>query len=185
LEDFPVNGFSLDAGIEKNGASASSALDRRGRLPWAKGFAGVFSVLMIGATLSPVVENWREDPKDNFPLSYYPMFSAKRSENYQVNYIVGLDTQGNRHLISHKFAGSGGFNQTRRQINKVVREKQADELCRSIAAKVARQEKSPYAEIVTVQIVTGTYRFADYFAGNKTPLSERVRASCPVPRGES
>jgi hypothetical protein len=112
------------------------------------------------------------------------MFSAKRGETYQVNYIVGFDAGGERHVIPHKFAGTGGgFNQTRRQINRVVREKRADDLCRSIAEKVAREEKPPYDRIVTVQIVSGTFRFDDYFRGDKTPISERVRASAPVERG--
>jgi hypothetical protein len=179
-----MSGFPVVSNGEGNGAATSPASGGTRRLPWTKAFAGLFSLLMIGATLSPIVENWREKPKDSFPLSYYPMFSAKRSENYQANYLVGLDARGNRHLISHKFAGSGGFNQTRRQINKVIREKQADALCRSIADKVARADKPPYTQIVTVQIVTGSFRFEDYFAGNKTPLSERVRASCRVGRGE-
>jgi hypothetical protein len=143
----------------------------------------VLSVVMIGATLSPVVENWREKPTDSFPLSYYPMFSQKRAENYVVHYIVGLDAKGIKHPVPHKFAGSGGFNQTRRQINKVVREKRADELCQSIAVRLAADKSSTYDEIVTVQIVTGSYHFDDYFAGNTAPISERVRGKAQVKRG--
>jgi hypothetical protein len=163
--------------------SANGAAERPGRAPWAKGLAALFSVLMIGATLAPVAENWRAEPRDSFPLSYYPMFSAKRSEKYVVHYLVGRDAEGNRHRIPHKFAGSGGFNQTRRQINKLVREKKAADLCHAVAEKVARADTSPFTEIVTVEVVTGSYRFDDYFAGKKSPLSERVRASCAVQRG--
>jgi hypothetical protein len=203
--------------------AVTQATGRHPRRSAGKAVAGLFSVVMLGATLAPVVENWKEQPQDSFPLSYYPMFSANRAEKYQVHYIVGLDQQGNRHLISYKFAGHGGFNQVRRQINKIVRDSRAedqadgdkkaevkpvrdkktggkaardkkagtkvvrdskvDELCQAIAAKIARETSPPYSEIVTVQIVTGTYRFDDYFAGNTTPLAEKVRGKAKVKRG--
>ncbi|HEX2710637.1 MAG TPA: hypothetical protein VHM88_00210, partial [Candidatus Acidoferrales bacterium] len=99
-------------------------------------------------------------------------------------HIVGLDGQGNRHPISFQLAGSGGFNQTRRQINKLIRKKKADTLCQAVAVKVAQKAALPYSGIVTVRIVTGEFRFADYFAGNKVPMSERLWASCPVARSE-
>jgi hypothetical protein len=57
-------------------------------------------------------------------------------------------------------------------------------LCRAVADKVAQKVSSPYSGIVTIQVVTGRFRFADYFAGKKAPLNERVRASCQVVRGE-
>ena len=88
---------------------------RSRRAPLQKGLAGLFGLLLMGATVAPIEQNWRPHPNDNFPFSYYPMFSEKRGEIYAVSYIVGLDVQGNRHLISHRLAGSGGLNQTRRQ----------------------------------------------------------------------
>ena len=109
----------------------------------------------------------------------------KRGEIYAVSYIVGLDVQGNRHLISHRLAGSGGLNQTRRQINKLIREDKADVLCQAVAEQVAQQAALPYHRIVAVRIVTGRFRFADYFGGNKAPLTERVHATCRVVRDEA
>jgi hypothetical protein len=153
------------------------------RSQWPKALAALFSLGLIAATLAPVKENWRDEPKDSFPLSYYPMFSFKRSENYQVHYIVGFDKNGLRYLLPHRFAGSGGFNQTRRQLNKTVREKRAVELCKTIAARVARETDAPYCDIVTVKIVTGSYRFDDYFGGDIAPLSEKTRATAKVQRG--
>src|SRR2546430_17509043 len=79
------------------------------RNPLQKGLAGLVGFLVMGATVAPVEQNWRPHPKDNFPFSYYPMFSEKRGEIYAVSYIVGLDVHGNRHLISHRLAGSGGL----------------------------------------------------------------------------
>jgi hypothetical protein len=147
-----------------------------------KGLAGAASLLMIGAVLWPVTQNWRKEPKDGFPLSYYPMFSTKRSERARVHYLVGFGTRGERQPIPYTYAGTGGLNQVRRQINRVVRGGRADTLCRIVAAKVAQDEEERFAGVVTVQVVTGDYRLTDYFTGNRDPVSECVRASCPVER---
>ncbi len=147
-----------------------------------KGLAGGLSLLTIGAVLWPVTQNWRKIPKDSFPLSYYPMFSAKRSKKATVHYLVGLGARGERHLIPYTYAGTGGLNQVRRQINRVVRGGRADTLCRIVAAKVAQEEEDRFGGVVTVQVVTGEYRLTDYFTGNRDPVSERVRASCRVER---
>lgn len=162
-----------------------------GSLAREKGLAGVFSALLAGAVLWPVVQNWRERPKDGFPLSYYPMFSLKRSDSTMVRYLVGLDAGGGRHLLPHTYAGTGGLNQVRRQINKVVRAGKADTLCRLVAANVAQTDEERFAGLVTVQVVAGRYRLADYFAGKRGSVwermdasrnTERVVASCPVER---
>ncbi len=158
---------------------------RSRRNPLQKGLACLFGLLLMGATVAPVEQNWQPHPRDNFPFSYYPMFSEKRGEIYAVSYMVGLDGQGSRTLISYRFAGSGGFNQTRRQINKLIREGKADMLCQTVAGNVAREATLPYSGTVTVRIVTGRFRFADYFGGNKAPLKERAHASCQVERNEA
>jgi hypothetical protein len=145
-----------------------------------KGLAGAASLLTIGAVLWPVTQNWRKEPKDGFPLSYYPMFSAKRSERARVHYLVGLGTRGERQPIPYTYAGTGGLNQVRRQINRVVRGGRADTLCRIVAAKVAREER--FAGVVTVQVVTGEYPITDYFTGKRNPASERVHAACQIER---
>ncbi|MBA3610966.1 MAG: hypothetical protein H0W54_06065 [Rubrobacter sp.] len=151
-----------------------------GPLVREKAFAGAASLLTVCAVLWPVVQNWREKPKDGFPLSHYPMFSARRSKSASVTYLVGLGAGGGRHPLPYTYAGTGGLNQVRRQINRVVRGGKADTLCRIVAVKVAREER--LADVVTVQVVTGRYRLTDYFAGKKDPLSEVVHASCSVER---
>jgi len=148
-----------------------------------KTLAAVFSILMICAVLSPIIQNWRSKPKDSFPLSYYPMFSKKRSQTEHVTYLVGLDAKGERHIIPYRFAGTGGMNQVRKQIRKFARRKEtAAARCQAIAEKVAQREGTRYADLVAVQIVTGEYRRADYFTSAKRPLEEKVHASCAVER---
>lgn len=157
-------------------------------LTWSmqgKGLAGGLSLLMIGAVLRPVVENWRKEPKDSFPLSYYPMFTAKRATRARVTYLVGFDARRRRYRIPYTYAGAGGLNQVRRQITRIVRRGKAEELCRLVASTIAQESGGPLADVVTVQVVTGEYQLADYFGGKKTPVSESVRASWSIGRDVS
>ena len=148
---------------------------RYGRLP------ALVSFLVVAAVFSPVAENWRDHPSDGFPLSYYPMFSTQRGEVYRQNHLVGVDAEGNRILIPYRFAGAGGFNQVRRQINKMVREGHVTDLCRSIASRLSRTTSVRFDSVVKIRVVTGSYRLADYFGLRIVrPEVERIRAECAV-----
>ena len=152
------------------------------RLLGSKWYAGGVSIVTIGAVLWPIMRNWQESSEDDFPLSHYPMFSAKRPEKVRVTHLVGVDRDERRHLIPYKYAGGGGMNQVRRQINRIVREGKADALCQTVAARISLEEEGRFTGVTTVRVVTGKYRLADYFGGDKSPVSENVRASCPVRR---
>ena len=140
------------------------------------------SLAMIGAVLWPIQQNWRAQPHDSFPLSYYPMFSAKRQAIETFHYLVGRDAEGKRHLIPHTFGGAGGLNAVRRQINKFIREGRAEEIAQRVSKRLASQARGQWAKIVSVAVVTGRYTVDDYFHGKKEPVSEKVRAACPVER---
>ena len=144
--------------------------------------AAGLSLLVIGAILSPIVENWRPRPRDSFPLSYYPMFSLKRDEIGRVTYLAAFDALGNRFPLAHPIVGSGGLNQVRRQIIKRVDRGEASKLCQSVSSRVGRRQEGRLSDVVTIQVVTGMYRLDGYFAGDKSPVAERVHATCDVKR---
>ncbi len=144
--------------------------------------AGALTLAAVGAVLWPIKQNWRAEPRDSFPLSYYPMFSARRPKRVSVTYLVSVDAQGRRRRVSYLYAGRGGLNQVRRQINRMVRSGQAERLCEAVAAELARSPDARSPNVVTVQVVRGRYRLASYFAGDPAPLSEHVLASHPIER---
>ncbi|NIQ16098.1 MAG: hypothetical protein GTO02_17415 [Candidatus Dadabacteria bacterium] len=55
----------------------------------------VLSIIFILVVLSPVAENFKEKPEDDFPLSYYPMFTKKRGEETNITHIIGFDNYKN------------------------------------------------------------------------------------------
>jgi hypothetical protein len=150
-----------------------------GRAARGKWLAGAFSLAMLAIVASPVVENWKAEPRDSFPLSYYRMFSEDRADRQRLTYLVALDDRGRRYLIPYQFAGAGGMNQVRRQINRRVGQGEAAELCRSVAARLRRSARRP-AGADHVEVITGTFRMSTYFSGNRAPLEEDVRARCRV-----
>jgi hypothetical protein len=145
----------------------------------------LLSLALIGAVLWPLQQNWRKDPKDNFPLSYYPMFSARREAVETFYYVLGRDEQGKRYQIPYKMIGDGGGNQVRRQLRKIMNEGRAPELAKSVAKKVARSESSRWSKIVTVEVCRGKYAVDDFFRGRKEPVSETIKGSAPVERRNS
>jgi hypothetical protein len=144
--------------------------------------AALFSLLVVLVVLSPIVQNWLPRAADNFPLSYYPMFSYERPVEERLNYLVGLDASGTRIGIPYTRAGSGGMNQVRRQINTRVSRNQSAQLCESVSQRIARSRSAYYTRIQTVQVVTGDYNLDEFFTASKLPRSEQVRASCTVKR---
>jgi hypothetical protein len=148
-----------------------------------KWLAGAFSIGLLVVLASPIVENWKSSPRDDFPLSYYRMFSEQRGDTQRVTYLVGLDDHGGRFLLPYQYAGPGGMNQVRRQINKNVEQGDASRLCRTVAARVARVGKR-LADLHTVEITTGTFRMSEYFRGQQAPRSESISARCSVARGK-
>ena len=60
----------------------------------SKPLAAVFSIVMLAVVASPIVENWKTPAHDDFPLSYYRMFSEERADLQRITYLVGIDTSG-------------------------------------------------------------------------------------------
>ena len=147
-----------------------------------KAFAGALSVGLIAGVLWPLRQNWCESPRDSYPFSYFPMFSAKRRKRVRERYFVGLDPSGRRRLIPYTYFAGGGLNMVRRQLRRLVIAGRAEDVGRRVAENLAREQDGPFADVVTVQVIAGEYRLADYFTGNKEPLSERVHATCEVER---
>jgi len=142
----------------------------------ALAIAGTLLVL-----LTPVLENWKARPRDSFPLSYYPMFSHKREATYAAQALVGINADGTRRVLPYQLAGSGGFNEVRRQIRARLKDKKPDALCRQVARRVSRTTRYDLRGVREVMVSTQTHDIAAFFAGKQQPLSEKTHATCVVP----
>lgn len=142
-----------------------------------------FGLLIIGAVLWPLQENWSSSPRDDFPLSYYPMFTKKRMPTHTLPYFVGYDEQGRAYHIPPSYIGEGGFNQVRRQLNKQVRKRKYHKVTRRVAARLARAGEAPYNRLRRVELKRGTYEYDSFFLSPyPRPLRERTLSSKTIRR---
>ncbi len=149
----------------------------------SKTMSVVVSMLVLGAIAWPMAENWKPKPKDNFPLSYFPMFSAKRDSVHSLSYAVGYDANNQRCYIPYSYLGSGGFNQVRRQVNKKARQGKCDKLAEKAANRLEKCKNAPFCNLQRVEIVTGYYDLDQYFnGGSKLPLRETILTTQAIAR---
>jgi hypothetical protein len=142
---------------------------------------GAFSALLVGAVLAPIRQNRRAEKRDGFPLSYYPMFSARRPARSTVHHFRGIDADGGFVTVPYTCAGIGGFNQVRRQIHRIALEGRAEELCAQAAAEVARLD--PLRAVRRLQLVKARYHLDDWFLDTaREPVNLTVLAEVAVPR---
>lgn len=146
----------------------------------AKLLTGLGSLVVICAVLTPMAENWSDDPRDDFPLSYYPMFTKLRADTTSIVHVVGFDERGQAYRVGYKLVGSGGMNQVRKQIRRQLKAGRADDLCRTVAKRMSGKKSRSTAAISTVAIVTSRYELDEYMFGDRSPLRQRVEASCRV-----
>jgi hypothetical protein len=154
------------------------------RMTVGRVYAVILSVGMALAICSPLHPRLRGVEGDNFPLSWYPMFSRPREEIETLTYVIGLEQDRTRHIIHYSLYSPGGMNSARHHIRDVARSRKAGRAtCKHIAKGVAARQKGPLSRVRTVMIVRGKYRLAEYFGnGNKQPISEVATHTCTVNR---
>ncbi len=155
-----------------------SHLDMR---PLDRRLAAAYSIALLGAVLAPIRQNWRSKPrKDGFPLSYYPMFTARRRSTATIHSLVGVCADGRRIRLPHTIAGTGGLNQVRRQIARCVTEGRAEELCERASRELVRRNgrgRGPFSAVIAVDVVASKFRLDESFGGAGLVGEETVLAT--------
>ncbi|GEK79992.1 hypothetical protein [Agrococcus baldri] len=119
---------------------------------------------LLALVAAPVLQHRRAQPVDGFPLSHYPMFSARRGRTGRVVHVVVDDADGT-HPVHYRRLGTGGFNQVRRQLTRRARTPEG-------AAALA-QEALERLGAERVRVVRSTFEYERFFAGDRSP--ERVQ----------
>lgn len=183
---------------------STRALSRSGDLTAPRATEADLRALAVGVglaavLLSPVRHYFSGDAQaknrhDSFPLSTYPMFSEDRKGRAWVPHVVGRTATGERILPHYGHFGPGGLNQVRKQIARMVRAGQAEQVAQRYADSLAADHtrsargRTPGAarrrrerEIVRVEVVRSRFDFDDYFLrGRERPTREHLKATCAV-----
>lgn len=145
----------------------------------ARRAAGCAGVAVVVAVLAPLGEHLRPAPRDGFPLSHFPMFTARRGENLAVTYLRGVAADGGWVALPYRLAGRGGMNQVRKQLRRTARRPaRAERLCRTVAERAAR--RPAFDAVVRVELVTGTFPLSGWFHGDHEPVAEVVHATTDI-----
>ena len=159
--------------------------DRHGNTRWHRGErarAAVFSAALLAAVLSPLLQYRRPlaERVDGFPLSWYPMFSAKRHRRMSVTHAVGVTVDGSRLFLPFETLGPGGVNQVRRQLHRVaVREARPEAYAGALAERVARSQDC--ADVIRVEVVRTQFDLDDCLISRRVDGESTVLASAAVP----
>lgn len=140
--------------------------------------AGVLGLAVLGAVLSPL---FREKPRDGFPLSNYPMFSAhKEDTSARISHVVGVSREGRHRPIGPDLVGTDEVMQAHQTIKVAVKRGDSARLCERTAARVAGD--ADFADIDALEVRTDVYDVFRYFESDPSPLHTRVHARCDVHR---
>ncbi|MEL7371494.1 MAG: hypothetical protein AAFN74_21405 [Myxococcota bacterium] len=159
----------------------SARLLRASVSAWQPGTATIASTVTLAACLAPIAQNIAKHPKDDFPLSYYPMFTKPRGATTKIQHAVAVLPSGETVDIPSKFAGPGGMNTQRRQMRKAVRKGRADQLAQKIAAQFGRTRRARRIAATRVDIVESTYDIRRYLDGHLDPVRRTVVATADIP----
>jgi hypothetical protein len=140
-----------------------------------------FCAGLLALTLAPVAQNWADEPRDDFPFSYYPMFSRPLRGTYDVTHAVGIDGEGREHVVPFRYLGRGGFNQVRVQAQRAAHE-DARGFCERVATAVREGPTADQRDVRKIAIRTGRYLLTAFYEGRIEPRSAREHARCRVRR---
>lgn len=152
-----------------------NSMQERGRV-----IATFVSLLVVAVVYWPIHQNWSDSPVDDFPLSYYPMFTSQRSGTTTIYHAVGRTQDGDTVDLPGKLAGAGGMNTVRRQMRKMCQDGRAAELASKVAKRLAGSRLVNQHKIIAVEVVKSRYALESCIAESVDPVSQEVLATHPV-----
>ena len=144
-------------------------------------FAALASLALCAAVLAPAV---RAPDNDSFPLSTYPMFAAPRPRELTMASARGVTRDGRPRTLSPAHVGTGEVMQAFATIQRAAAAgpDERSALCAAIAARVAGDAE--LADVVAVELVSGSYDAVELVAGGTRVGREAVLVRCSVARSD-
>lgn len=146
--------------------------------------AAVVTALLLTAVSLPARRLGRDDARDSFPFSHYPMFSAKRKDHYWVTHLLGVRADGSVAPLHYSYLGTGGLNAVRRQVRRRVLSGDGQRLAERAAELLSVRDRAADRDVVRVHIVRGRYLVEPFMTGRAREVFTSkldVRGSADVP----
>lgn len=138
--------------------------------------------LLAAVSLVVVSPALARQPKDDFPLSSYPMFSTNKDPKTTVSQVVAVAGEDVT-VLGPRFVGTDEVLQARATIARAVKSgaQGSGALCKEVAARVTQREDM--RAVTHVEIRTVTHDSLVYFGSDdKRPFQVTSHARCAVSR---
>lgn len=139
----------------------------------------VFGALLVLTLLSPARAHFISGVEDDFPLSYYPMFTNRRGETTQVEHLTGRLADGTEVMLPGRCFGPGGMNTVRKQLRRSAREGRSDAVLRNVRERLPGCVQME-GELDQVAFVSSVYPLEEATRPQPAPIQRKTLAVLPL-----
>jgi hypothetical protein len=144
-------------------------------------YGTVVSVVLLGAVCSPLA---RRPPRDDFPLSHYPMFASEPARREAPSYhVLARARTGRARPVPPDLLGSEEIMQAHQTVHLAIRRgpEAARALCETVALRIAREGGEAWADVDALEVRTDRFDPIAYWEGDRAPRDSKVHARCSMP----
>lgn len=127
---------------------------------------------------------FRDPPRDDFPLSNYPMFSERKDPRVSIQQVVARTEAGTETVLPPEFVANEEVMQAAATLRRAMAagSEALGALCLEIAARVAASSDADLREAREVLIFSRRVHAVRYFSGDRRPEHEELLSRCEVGR---
>lgn len=127
---------------------------------------------------------FRTPPRDDFPLSNYPMFSEKKDPRVTIQQVIARDGHSADVILPPQFVANEEVMQAAATLRRAWNggPERLATLCGEIASRVGASHRGDLKAAKEVLIVSRSHHAVQYFGGDRLPESEETLVRCEVRR---
>jgi hypothetical protein len=145
--------------------------------------AGLTTILLCLAVLSPMVPSKGGQRRDDFPLTWYPMFRGVRPSNETIVWVRATLDDGSHRPVPVGYWTPGGLTEGRAHLERAIREHDIEAFCARLGDELHGRTRGWATRAVALEIVRSTFTLTAYFAeDDPEPATEHVLFQCAVSR---
>lgn len=131
-----------------------------------------------------VAPAFRDPPRDDFPLSNYPMFSERKDPRVTIQQVVARAPGGPEVVLPPRFVANEEVMQAAATIRRAMSAGPAalSQLCSEVSERVGRADDPELGLATQVEIYSRRFHAVKYFSGDTSPEHEETLARCQVAR---
>jgi hypothetical protein len=145
--------------------------------------AAATTIALCLAVLSPLIPADDGKLKDDFPLTWYPMFRGVRPSVETLLWVRASLADQTTRPVPVGYWTRGGMSEGRAHLDRAVAERDLPEFCAFVARELGRRRSGWAPRVMTLEVVRTRWRLETYFTrSDAAPLNEKVLHTCRIER---